>query len=858
MFPDSVDVCFTLWIVMIRWKLPLILLTFVALAWLQGRELSAATVAQHAPPIWSTPTPLAVDEWPALQSEPSVAMAGNHTLVGWIDSRNAAPDLYTVFAHGDQATQELRATNLTPHFDIQRPFGAAMTVEASGRAYAVYSDGEEIRLTRYTPATGRWSRSIEVTHGLEDWLAVARYPQIATNGAGDLVIVWEDHRNLDVSDDWRASKGSDIYLTRCDGVAMTCDAVNRKLNSDDVRADQRRPRIAQRGEQVAIIWEDHRDDGAESPQVYFALSNDSGRTWGTNVRVSRPSTTPGLRDSATRPAIAFAADGSLFAVWEHHVGAVTAPSDIYAARWDGSGWDAPQRVDAAPQRVRSLAPVIAGGAAGLFVAWQDYRDGSSNPDIYAARWDDGWNEQPVTTASGMQIAPALAADGNRIRVVWQDVRNGDHDIYMASWQGGGWSEGAVVNSAAERSPYQMAPSLTSFNGAVHLVFLDNRRGYNELWSSTLPFGASTWTPSMRLPTWANAGHIAAHGAQIAVDGAGRIHAVWSEYLWPYGRHILYSIYEGGRWSDPKRLSGEEDDGRERYRPAIAVRNGVVAVVWNDFRWDGQPWTQLYATWNAGAGWTPPQPVLPEAMVDRWAMPTAIALNDNQIFVAWDAWEGNGRGRLMMARRSLQGGDWSYTQVSPPVASDWCFQQYPQIRSDAAGRLHVVWSGCALRNPPDEWPHDSYIFYTMSSDGGVTFSEPLRVGLTIAQGDEEHHNSTGSKPTLAVGPDNEVMALYASRVEGSWNFYAALIRSGTVVALQRLGEPTTNWAAEGDYDSQWYEGDSAGAGVYDVLQQRYITVFPTRSNGRSPTLVTAMTEGVPIDLSQKVYLPSVRQ
>uniref|UniRef100_A0A7C1FHN8 Exo-alpha-sialidase n=1 Tax=Caldilinea aerophila TaxID=133453 RepID=A0A7C1FHN8_9CHLR len=842
-----------------RWKWLLAFMTFVVFAWWQGQSLSAAPRAQDSLPVWGAPTPVTVDDWPSLQSEPSIALAGERTLVAWIDARNAAPDLYTALWQEGQAIVEARATNLTPHFDVEHPFGAAAIVEANGRAFAVFADDQQVRLVRYNPATNRWGAPIQVTQGLDDWIAVARFPQIAGDGAGDLVIVWEDFRNLDWRDDWRNSKGSDIYVTRCNGIAMTCDAVNIKLNSDNGRGDQRRPRIARRGAQVAVVWEDHRDYGAEAPQVYFTLSNDGGRTWGPDVRISRPSATPGRLDSATRPAVAFADDGSLFAVWEHHAGAATAPADIYVARWNGSGWDAPQRVDAASPRVRSLAPVIAGGAAGLFVAWQDYRNGSSNPDIYAARWNGGgWEEQPVTTAPGMQIAPALAAEGERVRLVWQDARNGDHDVYMASWQGAGWSQGTPINSAAERSPYQMAPSLANFNGTTHLVFLDNRKGYNELWSSALPLGATTWTSPMRLPTWGNAGHIASHGAHIAVDSAGRIHAVWSEYLWPYGRHILYSVYEGGRWSDPKRLSGEEDDGRERYRPAIAVRNGVVAVVWNEFRWDGQAWTQLYATWNAGAGWSPPEPVLPGAIVERWALPTTIALSDNQIFVAWDAWEGNGRGRLMMARRNLQGGGWSYTQISPTVNSDWCFQQYPQMRSDAAGRLHVVWSGCALRHPPDEWPHDSYIFYATSSDGGITFSEPLRVGLTIAQDDEEYHNNTVSRPTLAVGPDSEVMVLYPSRVEGSWNFYAALVRNGAVVAAQQLGEPTTNWAAEGDYEGRWYEGDSAGAIVYDALQQRYIAVFPTRSNGRSPTLVAVMTEGVSLDLSQKIYLPAVRK
>jgi hypothetical protein len=145
---------------------------------------------------------------------------------------------------------------------------------------------------------------------------------------------------------------------------------------------------------------------------------------------------------------------------------------------------------------------------------------------------------------------------------------------------------------------------------------------------------------------------------------------------------------------------------------------------------------------------------------------------------------------------------------------------------------------------------------MSDNDGATFSAPVPVGLTIAQDDEEHHNNTVSRPTLAIGPDNEVMVFYPARVEGSWTFYAALVRDGAVTTAQRLGGPTTNWTVEGDYDGEWYEGDSAGAIAYDWLLQRYIAVFPTRSNGRSPTLVVTTTEGAPIDFSQMVYLPMV--
>jgi hypothetical protein len=303
-----------------------------------------------------------------------------------------------------------------------------------------------------------------------------------------------------------------------------------------------------------------------------------------------------------------------------------------------------------------------------------------------------------------------------------------------------------------------------------------------------------------------------------------------------------------------RLSGEADDGYERITPVVAARNGVVAVAWTER--DNQGTVQLYAIWNTGAGWSTPAAVLAAAIPERWVLPPAIALTDNQVLVAWSEWRDNGRGQVIAARHSLQGGGWSYTPASPSVASDWCFQEHPALRTDGAGRVHIVWSGCALRNPPDEWPHDSTIFYALSSDDGATFGAPVRVGQTIAPEDEDYHNDTSSRPALALGADGEVMVLYPSRVEGSWAFYAAQLQQGVVMLHQRLGGADVDWAPPGEYDGRWYEGDSAAAVSYDAVRQRFVAVFPDRHSQQAPMLYAATYGGVEIDLSQRVFLPAV--
>lgn len=807
-------------------------------------------------PGWTEPIPLAPDGRPSLQSEPAVAIAGDRTVVGWVDSRNAVTDLYAMAWAGEQAGAETRVTHLSPHFDAGSSFQPAFAVEPGGRAFAVYADGEQIQLVRYDPAAGDWSDPAQVTQGLEGWHAVARAPQIVTDGAGNLVVAWEDYRNDVPDNDWAGSRGSDIYATRCDGNTLTCAATNVRLNDDTTRGSQRSPRLSQRGAQVAVVWEDERESGAEAPQIYAVLSADGGHAWGANRRVSAPA---GSRDSATQPCVTIALDGTIVAAWAQHGGGLTQPADIYAARWNGSAWTNPQRVDSAPPRTRAVAPALAASDAGDFIAWQDYRAGAGNADIYAARWNgSGWNEAPVAVDPGTQSRPALAAADGRVRLVWQDARAGNQNIVSATWQGSAWSSGVQVNADSARSPAQMAPAAVSFAGTSYAVYLDERRGYPDLWLSQLPVTTNIWSEPARLPTWANAGgFIAEEGAQIAVDQAGVIHAVWSEYLWPYGRHINYASFQAGRWGDPVRLSGSTDDGRERFAPAVAARNGTVAVVWSER--DNQGTVQLFATWKGGGGWSAPSPILAAPLPDQWVLPSTLALTDSYVVVAWGEWRTNGRGRILAARRALQGGAWSQVQVSPEVDSDWCIQERPALRSDGAGRVHMVWSGCALRNPPDEWPHDSFIFYARSENGGASFSQPVRVAATIAAGDDAHHNDTSSRPTLAVNDDGgEVMVLYPSRTEGVWTFQATLIEAGAPSTVQRMGASIDSWAPPGEYGGRWYGGDSAGALSYDNARQRYVAVFPDRRNQRTPVLYAATYGGIDVVLGETLFLPAVRR
>ncbi|WP_332449058.1 Ig-like domain-containing protein [Methanoculleus sp.] len=65
--------------------------------------------------------------------------------------------------------------------------------------------------------------------------------------------------------------------------------------------------------------------------------------------------------------------------------------------------------------------------SGSLIAWEDYRHGSSNAEIYMADLDNpSIGEQRITNAPGYQISPAISGD----LIAWEDMRDGNRSIYM--------------------------------------------------------------------------------------------------------------------------------------------------------------------------------------------------------------------------------------------------------------------------------------------------------------------------------------------------------------------------------------------------------------------------------------------
>jgi hypothetical protein len=438
-------------------------------------------------PGWTPPAPLAPDDLPSLQSAPTLALAGDRALLGWVDSRTAAPDLYTAFWQGDQPGGEVRATNLTPHFSTQRVFGAAVAVESSGRAFAVYADGEQIYLVRYDPATARWSAPVQVTQGLTEWHAVARAPQIVTDGAGALVVAWEDFRNANPDNDWAESKGSDIYVARCDGAALTCTAnrqgeqrqhTGRSAPPAPQPARQpggadlgRSPRVRRRGATGLhrVVERRRRDVGRQSPRPPTQRRRPPAATARPTPPSPSPPTVRSLPLGSITPAPRLLPPTSMLHSGTARPGAqrsASMPRRNACVRWRRSRWQAATPVSSSPGRITARGE----------------QSRHLRRTLERRRLERAGCHRRARDADTAGVGCCGESRARRLA----GHRCGQPDIFTATWQGSAWSGATLANTAAARTPYQMAPTLTSLGGATTALFLDNRQGYRELWSSTLP------------------------------------------------------------------------------------------------------------------------------------------------------------------------------------------------------------------------------------------------------------------------------------------------------------------------------------------------------------------------------------
>lgn len=470
-------------------------------------------------------------------------------------------------------------------------------------------------------------------------------PSVVGDGAGGVIVDWEDVRNLtdyDIYAQRVSASGSPLWTP--DGVAMCMAA-----------GFQRSKKIVSDGDGGAIMfWFDLR--GTTRPDIYSQRVNAAGAPQWTPDGVA-VCTAPGNQG---RTAIVSDNAGGAFLVWSDGRNGVT---DIYAQRLNASGvpqWTGDGVVLCSAARQQDSPAIIPDGAGGAIVAWADTRSGVNDlgpADIYAQRVDAAgvaqWapNGVALCTAAESQTVPAIVSDGaGGAIVVWQDSRSapGANDIY---------AQRVSATGAIQWTPDGLALCTA---------------GQAQLFPLIVPDGAGG-----AIVTWEDA----RNGTDFDIY-AQRVSAAGATLWTPSGVALCTATGDQGP-------------------PAIVEDNsGGATLAWEDLR--GGATSDLYAQRvNAlgAAQWTPDGVAVCTSPNDQSA-PAIIADGAEGLIVAW-ADRRSGTNSDVYAQRIDR-----YGMLGNPEPAISSVQDVP---NDQGGRVTVSWSASYLDVGPTNGVHDYVVW-----------------------------------------------------------------------------------------------------------------------------------------------------
>ncbi len=188
------------------------------------------------------------------------------------------------------------------------------------------------------------------------------------------------------------------------------------------------------------------------------------------------------------PAIAIDSSDKIYVTWEERVPSNNMWNIFVVPSIDGIDWTKPP-VHIDPYDADQISPAIAiDGNDKMYIIWEDNRAG--NKDIWVATSTGGftWVSAKVTTHLEAQSEPAIAIDDadDTAYIVWTDARNaGSTDIY------GTKSSTLIKEQLVNTNSNQSSPVVAISNGIIHLLWVDDASGSNDIFygnnDSGLPF-----------------------------------------------------------------------------------------------------------------------------------------------------------------------------------------------------------------------------------------------------------------------------------------------------------------------------------------------------------------------------------
>jgi hypothetical protein len=357
------------------------------------------------------------------------------------------------------------------------------------------------------------------------------------------------------------------------------------------------------------------------------------------------------RGISSKPQVAVDAQSNALAAWEYEV---VDGTGIWANRYTRIDlWGEPEQIDDGGGGATN--PRLAADDAGnAFVVWEQIPEGSVIANIWTNRYTvgDGWGT-PVLLQNGEVTAaqiPAVAADpaGNAIAVwVQRDTSSADQLVWAIRYEPGlGWGAAAPIDDMPTQTiPTSTAVGMDDEGNAVALWSVQtvtSTLGRSEvLWSNRYTAGLGWGVAQLIKPD----SETRAIDPRLSVGANGDAFVVWTQNGETY-RDTWSVRFSGSTWGTPEPID-DYDDG-DTVEPDIAVDgNGVAHAVWSqDDQKLATDFRNIYANqYTPGPGWGVPEliePPNPDPNEDADATNPRIGVNAaGNAFVVWtqfgDGW-----------------------------------------------------------------------------------------------------------------------------------------------------------------------------------------------------------------------------
>ncbi len=571
--------------------------------------------------------------------------------------------------------------------------------------------------------------------GSHDW-----NPRAATDGAGNWVVVWqspEDIGGIGTDADILTARSTD------DGATWTAPAALNSNAAADSEVDFFPQVATDGAGNWVTVWQSYEDIGGgigADSDILTARSTDDGATWTAPAALNTNAATDDTAGDSC-PQLTSDGAGNWIATWMFR-GPTSNDNDLLRARSSDNGatWTAPAAlningtIDSQPDNV----PHLATDGAGIWIAaWQSMEDlagiGSEHDILFARSGDDGasWTipaplNTNAQTDSGQDYAVQIATDGGGNWVAaWEATGTSgglgfDRDILTARSTDGGitWTAPAALNAyAGSDSGDDWLPQIVTDNVGTWLAVWDSQTDLagigsdlDILFARSMDNGA-TWTAPVALNTNAGTDVDSDRSAGVTTDGTGNWVAVWESSTdlggtsgSDYDILTARSTDNGITWTAPAALNANAgtDTGSDRGPQIATDKQGNWVVLWKSYEDLGGIGTDsdllTARSTDNGATWTAPAVLNANAWSDgvHDLYPRIAADGAGSWIVVWESDDDlGGIGSdvdILVARSTDDGASWTFpAALNANAKIDTGNDQYPHLATDAAGHWVGAWA-----------------------------------------------------------------------------------------------------------------------------------------------------------------------